>query len=53
MVQDSIRAIANEHRMPLDAIRDAVDRMIEDENSPIEGTEGYDDDFDAANQWDM
>jgi hypothetical protein len=25
----------------------------EDEDSPIGGTEGYDDDFDAANQWDM
>jgi hypothetical protein len=54
LIQDSISAIVDTHGTSLLDLRGILDRMIEeDENSPIGGTEGYDDDFDAANQWDM
>ena len=51
LVQDSLSAIVEEYGTSLLTLRDTLDRMIEeDENSPIAGTEGYDDDFDDANQ---
>ena len=54
LVQDSLNAIVEEYGTSLTDLREVLNRMIEeDENSPIGGTEGYDDDFDDANQWDM
>ena len=54
LVQDSLNAIVEEYGTSLRDLRDTLNRMIEeDDNSPIGGTEGYDDDFDDANQWDM
>jgi hypothetical protein len=54
LVQDSLNAIVEEYGTSLTDLREVLNRMIEeDENSPIGGTEGYDADFDDANQWDM
>jgi len=51
LIQDSLNAIVDEYGTSLLDLKDTLDRMIEDDaNSPIDDTEGYDVDFDAANR---